>query len=217
MFVAPAAAGLALSAAPAFAGLTTIADSGGEASHLEIFDATYGGGFVADGAGFISASVSVERIDDEEDIAFGFGSFSARSIARFAKLDQSFGYIDAGGDFQGLFEETGRNFNVTGSVGTTVLDTPVTFARLGTGGIVSSDPAANSDGRDHLITYKVTTGLDDPFYVLFFEDLFGTAADDDFQDLVVEVRPVSMVPTPAAAGLGLALMGALTLRRRRDA
>ncbi|MEM6552800.1 MAG: DUF4114 domain-containing protein [Planctomycetota bacterium] len=213
--LAPASTAVALAAGPAMGGLTPIVESSGEATHLDIFNATYGGGFSAAGAGFTSSSVSVERVDDSEDIAFGFGSFTARSVARFASLDQSFGYIDGGGDFQLLFEETGQGYDVTGSVEETTLETPVTFARLGTGGIVSSDPTANSDGRDHLITYKVTDGSDDPFYVLFFEDLFGTSADDDFQDLVVEVRPVNMVPTPAAAGLGLMLMGGLAARRRR--
>ncbi|MEM6393973.1 MAG: DUF4114 domain-containing protein [Planctomycetota bacterium] len=209
------AAAAAVAAGPAMAGLTPIVESSTEATHLDIFNATYGGGFSASGAGFVSSDVTVERVDDAEDISFGFGSFTAQSIARFASLDQSFGYVDAEGDFQMLFEETGSGFDVTGSVGETTLDTPVTFARLGTGGVVSSDPTANSDGEDHLITYKVTSGSDE-FYVLFFEDLFGSAADNDFQDLVVEVRAISAVPTPAAAGLGLVLMGGLAFRRRRD-
>lgn len=198
-----AAAAVAVVASPAAGGLTTISGPDGEASHLDIFDAVYGSGAV------------VERVDDSEDISFGFDAFSARSIARFAALDQSFGYVDGDGDFQLLFEETGKDFDVTGSVGVTSLDGPVNFARLGSNGLASSDPTANSDGQDHVVTYKVTDGLDDPFYVLFFEDLFGAAADNDFQDFVVEVRGINAAPTPAAAGLGFAMMGVLAARRRR--
>ena len=195
-------------------GTTTIqAPPAGEASHLDIFNSVYGGGFVADGLNFSNGSLVAQRIDDDLDQSFDLNGFDARAVGKFADLDQSFGYLDDSGDYVELFTESGDGFDTEGSIEGVSVNSPAVFARKGVNGLVSSDVASNTDGRDHLVTYQILGLSDQPVYVLFFEDLFGTEVDDDFQDLVVEVRSA---PSPAAALSGLVLIGGLCIRRRRS-
>ncbi len=198
----------------AFAEFTTIQDNAGEASHLDIFNAVYGGGFTADGLNFTNGTLTAVRLDDAADQSFALSSFNAKAIAKFASLDQSFGYLNADGDYVNLFEESGEGFAASGSVEGVSLDSPIVFAREGVNGVVSSDVSSNPDLRDHLVTYRLD-GMPGEVYVLAFEDLFGGPEDDDFQDLVIEVSSINVVPSPAAMGGGLMLLGGLVARRRR--
>ncbi|MEM6552801.1 MAG: hypothetical protein AAF750_11835 [Planctomycetota bacterium] len=208
------------SASMASAGFTAIAPPfAGEVGHEEILESTFGGDFVASGLDFTNGTVTATRVDDDDNQLFVIPVFDAEAEAVFAALDQTFGYLPgpAGGEFVTIFDVGGREFDVTGAVsGLTIDNQPFRFARMGVNGLDSSLDADNG-GLDKLVTYEIT-GLDTDAAVtmLFFEDILGTAADDDFQDLVVKVtaRPI---PNPAAFGAGLALLAALALRRRRAA
>lgn len=205
-------------AGSAGAGFTTIAPPFiGEVGHEQVLESVFGGDFVASGLDFTNGTVTATRVNDDDNQLFTIPVLDAEAEAVFASLDQTFGYLPgpSGGDFVTIFDVSGQDFAVTGSVsGLTIEDQPFRFARMGVNGVDSSLDADNG-GLDKLVTYEIG-GLDTDGAVtlLFFEDILGTAADDDFQDLVVKVtaRPI---PTPAAFGAGVVLLGALTLRRRR--
>lgn len=150
---------------------------------------------------------------------------SAVATARFARDPQIFGYVhgvteDPETEFQALFEVSGSGFNVDGSnLGFDLRHLEAfRWARKGPAGALhTSYEADNFDPKteqfnDHLVTYRIEglPGLQ-PVYMLFFEDSYK---DWDYQDLVVEIAAVA-VPTPAAIGPGLALLGMLGLTRRR--
>lgn len=183
----------------------------GEASHADIFAKAYGGTFTATANGFTNGVITAQRIDDSADQTFSGGKYSVRALAAFAALSHSFGYVD-GGVFSSIFDVVGTRYAATGS-GEVVLSDGFSFARAGSNGVASTLDSANSDGKDHVVSYRIT-GLEGlgTITVLFFEDLFGGKADWDFQDLVVEVTHVA--PTPTAMLAGVALMGMAGLRRR---
>ncbi|MFW6059470.1 MAG: DUF4114 domain-containing protein [Phycisphaeraceae bacterium] len=196
----------------------------GEDNHRQILDSLYGGSFTASGSDFSNGTVQALRVDDEADQLWSLSDpINASVRAVFAGLDQSFGYIpgDDGStdDFVELFDASGTEYSVSGSASNVDLgDGDIRWARKGSNGIASSRNTDNLDDKDHLITYSIT-GLPDvsePVYLLLFEDLFGnTGADNDYNDLVVEISSVAHAPTPAAAGAGLMLLGVAGFARRR--
>jgi hypothetical protein len=76
-----------------------------------------------------------------------------------------------------------------------------------------SKNSLNSDGSDHLVTYKIT-GLETPWtvWLLFHEDLPYASSDFDYNDFVIEVRAI-----PEPASILLLGLGALALLRKRKA
>lgn len=206
-------------ATPTMAAFTDVgAPFAGEDSHAEIFSQVYGGTFAADGNGFSNGSIIAERVEDtglENDQQFvaTAGVITSRAIASFADFDQQFGYIDGG--FNELFDLGGYGYNVTGESSDSI-DGVFEFARNGAEGVLaSSDPSDNPNGADHLVTYRLTgEGINTSMLVLFFED--KSNFDFDYQDLVVEVQGVDafIIPTPAAFGAGLVMLGGTLLRRR---
>jgi len=154
------------------------------------------------------------QVDDQ---SFTAEDLSVKGVARFAGYTQEFGY-DLEGDAEGyikLFKLSGNNMSVNGDVTLSLAPSQsFDFLRDGNkGGQWSSDPAANSDGRDHLVTYSVS-GLNDGLahWMLFWEDL-PNGGDSDYNDLVAEVTTV--VPEP---GMGLTITlaaGVLLCLRRR--
>lgn len=215
----------------------------GEDGHRLIFEEVYGGGGVgtfnldANGRDFIgsgaAAGISAIRLADtnpggvDDQIwtsdMLGNGPVSARVVARFARDSQAFGYVpgvteDVGTEFVNLFNVTGSEFNVQGSASHIDLGHLESFrwAREGPAGVrhtsyqLDNFDAETEQFNDHMVTYRIE-GPDrlQPVYMLFFEDSYK---DWDYQDLVVEI---AAVPSPAAIGPGLALLGMLGLTRRR--
>jgi len=188
------------------AGFTTIDPPyPGEASIEQVFEHGYGGDFTASGLDFDNGSIQALRLDDDDDQVFDDGSvtFGAEARAAFASLSQTCGYVPG---------DSGGSFAVTAEAGPITLDGPFRLARRGPNGEITSRNADNPDDADHMVTYSIV-GLPQPTLMVFFEDR-TIDSDDDFQDMVVELRE-SLVPTPAAFTAGLALLGVCALRRRR--
>ena len=80
----------------------------------------------------------------------------------------------------------------------------------------SSQDADNSDGQDHMRTFRITDGPSAGNYAICWEDL-PCLGDQDHQDLIVEVSGGGApVPEPAAlAMIGLGGLGVLRRRRRK--
>jgi len=215
-----AAIGLGVMAAGnAKAGYTTINapnyGNGGEASQAEILSHTYGGTFAANGVNFSNGSTTAYRIDDNFDGLMPFDIKSSRAIASFADLSQGLAYGSLNNEHQ-LFTVSGKGYNVSGGTGAVDLPFLTQLIRTGKGEDFSSLQSANSDGKDHLVTYLLVNDEVRPAiakgkgpeltFVLFWEDLSKAKHSDfDFNDLAVEIKascPV-VVPLPAAAWSGL--------------
>ena len=69
-------------------------------------------------------------------------------------------------------------------------------------------------GRDHMVTYLLSGGKYDGMYLICWEDNNEPDSDRDFNDLVVLVSGVKLIPTPNAWLLGLlGVAGLVTMRR----
>src|SRR5690606_3820361 len=92
--VVAAAACLAIVASSSNAATTPVLSPyPGEASHLQIFNHTYGGGFVASGDGYTNGTITITRVDDNDDQIYDAGTYSARAIAAFSSQFHQFGVL----------------------------------------------------------------------------------------------------------------------------
>lgn len=177
---------------------------------------------------FVESSGDGLRVDPPllaTDQLWTADSVFAVARARFATYSNEFGYLDgtSGKSFVKLFWTSGGGYTVGGTASLDGLAGHIfRWGRDGDGGVLTSQNADNSDGLDHMITYRI-----DPIdlqgqpnnittYVLFFEDSVkpGTRTyDADFNDMVVEIQ-ASRSPIPEPAGLGAAALGLGLLRRR---
>jgi len=237
--IAAIATGL-VAGSTALAGFSTInPPAAGEIGHLDILNGLYGGSFTQDGVNFINGgaggTVNAMRIDDfgvgadklnlvngapglADDQIWDDGVAAANARAVYAGDSQSFGYFlgESGGAYNELFSVSGSGFAVSGNA---VIDFSGATWRWGRGGNAfgphSSLASENADGRDHMVTYKIT-GLPNTIavWLLFWEDrdFDDPRSDFDYNDLVVEIRAI---PTPMAAGLGFLGLGGLAGMRRR--
>lgn len=198
---------------------------GSELDHVEILNSLYGshGGNFTSGdpsTGFTNGVITVTRIGDDQDQIWSAGTYEAQALASFAALGQVFGTVagQSGGSFNTLFETVGKGLNATGSANFT-MDEDFRFARKSSplkSNFLTSADADNPQGKDQLVTYLVTgTGLQNPVYLLFWEDL--TNGDDDYQDLVLRLTQLdtAVAPAPAALTAGLAMLGAFAFGRKR--
>ena len=149
------------------------------------------------------------------------GGLTVTARGTWAGYDQDFGILPgvSGGTFQSLFNvsEDGYLTHPTVSVSLAETGSVFRFADDPSGAAMwSSQPADNSDGKDHMRTFAITGGCSAGHYVICWEDL-PCLGDADYQDLLVEVGGLgSPVPEPTSLAL-IALGGVAALLRRRQA
>jgi len=201
----------------------TVTGSSGETNTLEIFRNIFGPAMSGDdwcGATYTDETVVATRVYDYNDPCtqppvpgddlyllssslsptatdqvWTDGQSTVTARARYAGNQQRFGY-DAGSGYVEILD-IGDNtgfFDIAAD--------PVTFGpgsiwawvRTGSGQTWYSSEADNSDDKDHLITYYVT-GLNDGqvTWVLFWDDQAG-GGDRDFNDFVLVITAVALVP-----------------------
>jgi MYXO-CTERM domain-containing protein len=230
-------AGLVLAAGNASAGFTAVnaPSTMGEMSHEQILEGIYGGNFSPAGVNYTNGAVTATRIDDfgvggmlnlamggpgtADDSVWNDGVAAAAAEARFAGFEQNFGYFNgaSGGAFTQLFATSGSGFAVSGSGLVDFTGGTWRWGRTGGPNVHSGLASENADGVDHMVTYRITGLGGATTWLVFFEDknMGDEEADFDYNDLVVEIVAV---PTPMAAGMGLAgLAGVAGVRRRRTA
>ncbi len=210
---------LGVGAAHAAAATTPVSSPpSGEASHLQILEAVYGGSFTASGLDFVSdGGVTATRVDDAADEISALEAFSARAVAKFGSFQQAFGYSQ-NGSFNQLFNITGSGFAVSGDGFAAPGGEPITFGVNGTKGLFSSVATENPFDADQLVTYEITGLNGASTWLLFWEDQTLDKSDRDFNDAVVEVSAASVIPLPPAALTGIATLlgtGAMGVIRRR--
>ncbi|HEX3356045.1 MAG TPA: hypothetical protein VHS31_03600 [Tepidisphaeraceae bacterium] len=230
-------------ASSAHAGFTTIgAHPAGEADQEQVFAHQFGGIWQQQGVNFTDGSITATRINDSlsastvlnlnkgktgssTDDLWSGDKFTVSAVAKFSGYTQSIGILDSTGSHN-LLDIQGTGFNVTSAnITVDMHGQQFQWQRAGDSGTQLSLAGNNLDLRDHMLTYEVeglpnTTG---PVWMLFFEDM-NLASDTpihrtsaDFNDLVVEIRPV-VTPIPLRPGgwAGLwTLTGAALVRGRR--
>lgn len=214
----------------ASAGLTTVnptpAMYGSEDNTAEILSHVLGGTFVADGANFTNGSITVRRVDDNDDQIMHTGTnYSAKAVAAFSAAAQSFGYFlgSSGGTYTNLFDVTGYGYAVNGEVNNLNMSGVLRLGRGGGGSIWSSLESDNSDGADHMVTYEIMDNdLAKKKHIIFFEDgNMHHNGDFDYNDLAVLITSdrtqCHAIPLPAAAVPGLVTLvgGGLIARSRK--
>lgn len=143
------------------------------------------------------------RIDDTLDQYWkNDGQVVVQTLAKWAGFRQSFGFIDNEGDFTSLFQVGNRRSRP--AAGFSVADSGTRF-RFGLdpsgSPLWSSKAADNSDGLDHMVTWRISAHRNDQLvgaYVIAWEDLLG-GGDQDYNDLVLLVKGgISTLPDPSA-------------------
>lgn len=232
---------MALGASAARASFTPFqSPPSGEADQAQILAHAYGGTFMQAGDDFTNGAIRAVRIDDSgSDQLFTGGTYSVRTLAKFANRTEGFGFVagPSGGSYHKLFGVAGSNFSASGSA--TNVDTgsgSVRFAMNGKSAVYTTVSSENPDAQDAAITYRID-GVGDTItrYALFWENLnadepAGVKTLNDFNDLVVEVSRgggtksapgaggANVVPLPPAVWSGgAALVGVLALMRKRIA
>lgn len=188
-----------------------------EPNQEQILEHVYGGNFSADGVNFSNGTLTATRIDDANDASWTQQVSSVRPLANFAKRKQALGFFeDADGASNALFSVTGSKFDVSGGATSpgAHLNGSIRAGRYANvERAFSSLPSQNRDHVDHLVSYRLSgPEIENPTYVLFWEDKWGPKSDFDFNDLVVEVTAKSdplMIPLPPAAWSGLAGLGVI--------
>jgi hypothetical protein len=206
------------------ASFTTIqAPPPNEPNHLQIIQGLYGAGIAQAGLNFTDGLVNVTRVSDDDDKFWAAGIYEIETVGAWARNNQTLGFAPgtSGGDYEVLFTVAGKNNHATGGA---TLDIDETFrwgriSNFNNPHWDSSNSAENGPRElDRMVTYVVSgEGISGVTYLLFWEDLRGSFADDDFNDLVLRVSYTApaVIPTPAAFGAGLVMLSGLIMRRRQ--
>ncbi|MEO1534129.1 MAG: DUF4114 domain-containing protein [Planctomycetota bacterium] len=197
---------------PTAAGQTTINAPGlFERDQAEILADAFGGAFSQSGTDLIGDTIRAIRVDDESDQTWNAGTYDVAIIGRESLFNTKFGYATEDDSFERVLRTTSGPKCATITVEDDFAWAVKNHALLG-GNVYTSENEANSDGRDHMVTYQLLDGDRAIGYALFFEDWGGHFSDNDFNDLAVIV---SIVPAPTAALLGFTSLGVLGVRSNR--
>jgi hypothetical protein len=169
----------------------------------------------------------VPILDSSDQLWNSTTAGNAYAEAKFASWPQTFGYIDSALVFHALMGPvTGSNYlygspsaSFSAILGTFQLadqakknaTTTYTWGSL---------PSYNTDGLDHMRTYRITGNASKPAnvigdYVIGWEDTLG-GGDKDYQDFVVQIHGLAPVPEPTSMLLlGMGILGLLGIKRRK--
>ena len=167
---------------------------------------------------------NLQRIDDDIDLYWKFTGQEATvtAIAKYAGYRQYFGFIDGNDSFTSLLYVPYMN-GQSNTFSEADSDSPFRFGLNPSGSpLLSSDPSDNifcqpscSDPQDHMVSWLITGGAYVGDYVVAWEDLTDLG-DHDYNDLVVRVSGVAVVPVPASVWLfASGLLGLAAIKRRR--
>lgn len=164
------------------------------------------------------------RIDDDMDQYWSVTGteVGVTAVAKHAGYSQDFGFIDNDDSFTSLLyvpfmDGQSNTFNVSDS------GSPFRFGLDPSGApLFSSDPSDNvachwhrCSEEDHMVSWLITGGQFAGDYAIAWEDL-KYLGDRDYNDLVVRVSGVSVVPVPGAVWLfASGLFGLAAVARRR--
>lgn len=203
-----------------------------EANHATILGDIYGGTFTGSGTDlgyglwnvFSNGSITAYRVydfDAEDEIIhivtgnqsnvdriWTDGDARVTATAKYAGLEQSFGWNGGGSDSTEYFEllnesVLSKTFEVEGDFLWGI--NPDSY-------LWWSRDSLNDDTVDHMVTYKIE-GLitNETVWALFWEDLPSSHPwDQDYQDFVIEVRAI-----PEPGSMLLLGLGALALLKKR--
>jgi len=174
---------------------------------------------------------NLSRVDDDLDQYWqNNGRIDIKTLGKWAGFKQSFGFINAAGDFNSVLNVNNRSSRPAGHVDRDDSGSIFSFALDPSGApLWRSDATENSDLLDHMVTWQITSSHNKNLvgaFVIGWEDLAG-GGDQDFNDLVLLVKgdvalnslpgaPASaVVPVPAALWLfGSGLLGLAAMSRR---
>lgn len=167
---------------------------------------------------------NIQRIDDNVDRFWNItgDEVTVTAVAKYAGYKQDFGFIDSNDVFNSLLYVPFMN-GQSNTFTETDSGVPFRFGLDPSGSpLLSSDPADNMfcapscmSGQDHMVSWLLTGGQYAGDYIIAWEDL-KNLGDQDYNDLVVRVSGVSIVPVPAAAWLfGSGFLALATVLRRR--
>jgi len=143
------------------------------------------------------------RIDDSIDQYWrNDGHIVVKTLAKWAGFGQSFGYINASGDFSQLLNVSNKWSRPAGSFRAEDSGGLFRFG-LDPGGspLWSSAPSTNSDALDHMVTWQITASRNRGLigaYITAWEDLAG-GGDRDYNDLVLLIKGDASLHTVATA------------------
>lgn len=168
------------------------------------------------------------RIDDSIDQLWTHRGTTAdvEALVKYAGYTQNFGFFNGG--FNALVPVSANGYTSV-SASFTVADSGNPFA-FGDRAVASSTTSylwsslvsANSDAKDHMVTWQIIdpqSNVASYRYVVAFEDT-ARLGDKDYNDLVVEVNgvsPYNPVPEPMTMLLfGPALLGLVGLKKKKS-
>lgn len=162
---------------------------------------------LAASGGILDTSFGLEnlsRVDDSLDQQWvNSGRIDVKTVGKWAGFKQSFGFINAEGDFTSLLNVNNHWSRPAAHFDREASGSLFSFGLNPSGSSLwSSYVGDNSDLFDHMVTWKITSSHNKNLigaFVIGWEDL-ADGGDQDFNDLVLLVKgDISLNTLPAAA------------------